>query len=197
MPGVIARKSARVQTQTAVVVLLILKSDCTAVSHGGAAIAYNGSALTAGACGTSALLALADHQERELERERETARLQVEVQTRATLDLSSREVKSCPSCHQGIVHYRGHHCHHIKPGSGVVQVITITFAMYAALAPYAWTPTADADAIGREAHIAILAQETWIRAEVIVGVRTAQIAGLDSHVEIARVALSANLRLQT
>ena len=39
---------------------------------------------------------------------------QVDGATQALLN----ECKRCPNCNEGIVHYRGHACHHIKPGGG-------------------------------------------------------------------------------
>lgn len=37
-----------------------------------------------------------------------------EVATRSLL----AQAKQCPRCGEGIIHYRGHGCHHIKPGGG-------------------------------------------------------------------------------
>ena len=40
------------------------------------------------------------------------------VNDEATIDLLQRTSKPCPFCHVPISHYKGHGCHHIKPGGG-------------------------------------------------------------------------------
>ena len=48
-------------------------------------------------------------------RHEESERRRLEEEATAAL---LRTVKRCPQCGMGISHYRGHACHHIKPGSG-------------------------------------------------------------------------------
>ena len=63
-------------------------------------------------CNWHADLTCAEYQERNGQAARD------DEGTRATEELLRRTSKRCPNCGEGICHYRGHACHHIKPGSG-------------------------------------------------------------------------------